>query len=372
MIWGIFLISVVSAVRGMISEVDGVVEVDHYVNMSTFKEYLKEWTTGMNTESLNYRLGKMLGMHRMHELSIVLEAIVGTIPEDIVPAVASIVTREAEEEGVRGKKRSKRVKRNIFGDLIHTLTGVPTEEQMLKETQMLGSLSKKVTAVLEHQVSLEKDVESYLSGLQKKELDMEKEMSELFRDTSSIARMMVYDAYFSAEKERLEDILEAQVKGEVPVRLAAFLGRKAGIKGVPKFSYVSARFRDDLLQVKFRACLFVEGMVEEVTHTNVSDIVSTQKRAYIVAPGANIEKFSEYEVRWSRRECSDCASMVHVGSQMYSILEEGKVRCFERSGVREVSMTRGHLFAGRGYLGCGNRAVAFGLFGLQEERQRLI
>ena len=63
----------------------------------------------------------------------------------------------------------RRVKRNFLGDLLHTLTGVATDDQLQAQLRLDEEIREKVLSVLTHQTQYEEEVGKIISGLSKEE-----------------------------------------------------------------------------------------------------------------------------------------------------------------------------------------------------------
>jgi hypothetical protein len=69
------------------------------------------------------------------------------------------IEQEQEDYERSSHRVRSRTKRNIFGSLISTLTGLATEEQLRAEHEAEKHLEQKVARMLSHEIDVEKSVE---------------------------------------------------------------------------------------------------------------------------------------------------------------------------------------------------------------------
>jgi hypothetical protein len=112
-----------------------------------------------------------------------------------------------EENSVR------RTKRNVFGDIMHQLFGVATDEQMQQQLQVDEEMRNKVADTLSRQVYYEKELTMAIGNITMEDDRMEGRVSELEErhnsDRDRGVRMNAHQFTLMEDMDRLEDVLEA-------------------------------------------------------------------------------------------------------------------------------------------------------------------
>jgi hypothetical protein len=142
-----------------------------------------------------------------------------------------------EENSVR------RVKRNVFGDIMHQLFGVATDEQLQQQLKVDEELRDRVADTLTRQVYYEKELTMAIGNITAEEDRMESRVSELEKrhkaDKDRDSRMAAHWFTLMEDVDRLEDVLEAVVTGAVNTRHAAYLSAKAGMSRVASYEFLN-------------------------------------------------------------------------------------------------------------------------------------
>jgi hypothetical protein len=116
-----------------------------------------------------------------------------------------------EENGIR------RMKRNVFGDIMHQLFGVATDEQLQQQLRVDEELRDKVADTLTRQVYYEKELTMAVGNITMEEDRLESRVSELEQkhksDKDRDSRMAAHRFTLMEDVDRLEDVLEAVVTG---------------------------------------------------------------------------------------------------------------------------------------------------------------
>jgi hypothetical protein len=231
-----------------------------------------------------------------------------------------------EENSVR------RVKRNVFGDIMHQLFGVATDEQLQQQLRVDEEMRNKVADTLTRQVYYEKELTMAIGNITMEEDRMESRVSELERRHSSDkdrgTRMAAHRFTLMEDVDRLEDVLEAVVTGAVNTRHAAYLSAKAGMSRVASYEFLNLTSVDKKLVVCYLTRLFNEVVVEVVaTSATVVQIRTPTREYYLHVSHGPEMPLTEMEVQGTRDGCDRCALLVHTGNRRYLVVESGDLNC---------------------------------------------
>jgi hypothetical protein len=244
---------------------------------------------------------------------------------------------EIEENAV------KRVKRNIFGEALHQLFGVATNEELQQQLRVDEELRDKVASTLTRQVYFEKEIVSAIGNLtaeEDKAMDRIDVLEEKYRlDKERELRMDAHRFTLMEDVDRLEDILEGVVTGTVTTRHAAFLSSQAGLSRVASFEFVNVTATTTGVTVRYLTRLYQTVEVRDVFVSATYSQVRTPSRDYFLHLSHGVEMpFTEMEVQGTREECDECAVLVHTGGRRYLVVVPGNLTCVR--GGSELSSAR--------------------------------
>ena len=132
-------------------EFDGRVRVKHVINVKGIWDHLNLWRNDTYGDTYQAKLLKYMAAQKIREVKSVLIRLI----EMVDPGVESyrhVLSQEVAERELNRVKGLSRKKRNIFGDIVHAITRVPTEEQMTKETALTEALRPKVLTMVQHEL----------------------------------------------------------------------------------------------------------------------------------------------------------------------------------------------------------------------------
>jgi hypothetical protein len=225
-----------------------------------------------------------------------------------------------------------RVKRNVFGDIMHQLFGVATDEQLQQQLRVDGEMRSKVADTLSRQVYYEKELTQAIGNLTDDEERMEGKLRAL-EETHSLdkergIRMNGHRFTLMEDVDRLEDVLEAVVTGAVNTRHAAYLSAKAGLSRVASYEFLNLTVSNKVVTVRYLTRLFKEVEVEVIaTSASVVQVRSPSREYYLHASHGPEMTLTELEVQGTRDECASCALLVHTGSRRYLVVGGGNLTC---------------------------------------------
>jgi hypothetical protein len=257
----------------------------------------------------------------------------------------------------------KRVKRNVFGDIMHQLFGVATDEQLQQQLRVDEELRDKVADTLTRQVYYEKELTMAIGNITMEEDRMESRVSELEQkhksDKDRDSRMAAHRFTLMEDVDCLEDVLEAVVTGAVNTRHAAYLSAKAGMSRVASYEFLNLTSVDKNLVVCYLTRLFNEVVVEVVATSATAVQIRTPTREYYLHASHGPEMpLTEMEVQGTRDNCDGCALLVHTGSRRYLVVESGDLTC-ETDGNTSVlhNMSAGEILSIKRDATCKNRLM---------------
>jgi hypothetical protein len=232
----------------------------------------------------------------------------------------------------------KRVKRNVFGDIMHQLFGVATDEQMQQQLRVDEEVRSKVADTLTRQVYFEKELTMAIGNITEEEEKMEGKLRALEEkhdlDRGRATRMNAHRFTLMEDVDRLEDVLEAVVTGFVNIRHAAYLSSKAGLSYVASYEFLNLTMSDRKVTISYLTRLFADVAVEVVaTSASVVQVRSPSREYFLHISHGPEMPLTELEVQSTRDECVSCALLVHTGSRRYPVVESGSLTCTSLRGL---------------------------------------
>ena len=335
-------------------EVDGLLHVTDVLDLSRVRMHLNLWVN----DTLNHRermLVKFVATQKVSEINRLLGAVLEFSTNSTIlptPLIPPPLTRS---------------KRNIFGDILHSLTGVATEEQMIQEAKMSEQLRKKMAAVLKHEIEYEKETNSALSGLMEEEKDLAGRVADLERRqlqfVSLVTRFLTFVTVLDSDIHLLEDVLSSHLHGQAPIRQSARLAKKSGLKGVPSLYYYGSSASESQITSSYRTFLFQPSHSLSLTSRNGSYFLRSERRTYLLPSMFKPDSpLTEKETRWAGGECSNCSILYHLHGSLYQVERGGSLSCqYQSSNVTvNLLLDASSLFDAQPYFGCFNRLLSLG------------
>lgn len=181
-----------------------------------------------------------------------------------------------------------RVKRNIFGDIIHSLTGLATDERLDQQAKGEEEVRGKITEVLKHQLQYEERMSTIVAELQSEGEGERRALEETRKKTEkgfrAVSRLFAYQAMLEEDEETLETVLEAMVEGKVGARLDAYLSNKCGLKTMAGFRYQHANRVPGGVVVHYNSRVYHSSRILEERMENGTWRVRTEEHHYILLP----------------------------------------------------------------------------------------
>jgi len=188
----------------------------------------------------------------------------------------------------RGRNGIERIQRNIFGDIVSSITGMPTREQYQHHMHVQEEIRKKLIHIAKHQVEAEKNVMRSITDIMTAEEQTSARVSNLENlvgmQGAATARFFAYYHLLCEDCDMLEDTLDAIRNGVASTRLDVYLSRLAGLHTMGMFEY------NHILQTRggFDAVYFARAYhqveVRDYYLANDSAVLHTDERRYILHP----------------------------------------------------------------------------------------
>jgi len=187
-----------------------------------------------------------------------------------------------------GRNGIERVQRNIFGDIVSTITGMPTGEQYQHHMHVQEEIRKKLIHMAKHQVEAEKNVMRSISDLMSAEEQMAARVTNLENlvemQGAATARFFAYYHLLCEDRDMLEDTLEAVRTGVASTRLDVYLSRLAGFHTMGMFEYNQIHQTRGGFDVIYFARAYRQVEVRSYSLANDSAVLHTDERRYLLQP----------------------------------------------------------------------------------------
>jgi len=294
-----------------IQEVDSLIVVQHHVNLHRIKEHILAWGEDRGVGVFRSEVMNPLMSHLTVEVAMLASTLMEHMHlENVDRAMSSTPTQPANLEPVSTTGSSsgwrngiQRVQRNIFGDIVSTITGMPTGEQYQHHMHVQEEIRKKLIHMAKHQVEAEQNMMRSVSELMTAEEQTAVRMTNLERlvemQGTATARFFAYYHLLCEDRDMLEDTLEAVRGGYASTRLDVYLSRLAGLHTMGMFEYnqiLQARGGFDVL---YFARAYRQVEVRDYFLTNESAVLLTDERRYLMQPDglpAYTHVLTEFEV----------------------------------------------------------------------------
>lgn len=282
-------------------EVDGVVRVYHHVNVKSIRDHLELWKNDTSGDDVQSKLLKYLALQKIREVGGLLARVIDMVDPFVHRYNHAVVNQLSGLSTTR--LQGKRKKRNVFGDIVHAITGLPTEEQLSKEVALTEALRQKVLQVVKHELDFEKDTATVVGRIERNEVLLGERLSDIeTRVTKSmklLSRHIAFASVVETDKMEIEEVLYARLSGRASVKMSMELAKGAGLSGVPEFKYLESVAGEKGIETLFLGTLYApfENLGEEIRN-NDSMVMSTERRKYLMSRKKETEEvLSEWEVR---------------------------------------------------------------------------
>jgi hypothetical protein len=330
-----------------VQEIDGLLYVTEPVNMFRITRHVQLWSVDLQGDV--DKLDVLMASKTISELSILMTSInqlpaVG--PFRGAGSVATGTFSDLPSAAPQSGNLVRRYRRNILGDALNYLSGVPTAEMIAKQVKLDEEIRDKVTATLTRQMSYERSVTDVIGNITREEEVLGKHLETLAKKhTQDIGRLTRFNTHrhiVLEDIDKLEDILEAVWTGVANTRHSVYLSSRAGLQQVATFRTVGvSRGRDGPI-IRYVARLYRKTPVLAINRSNLHISMATPDRLYYLHLGHNLLlPISEQEVRGTRFRCGTCAILVHLHDLLYQTSQPGSLTCQLIDGRRSYNLTVG-------------------------------
>jgi hypothetical protein len=282
-----------------VQEIDGLLYVTEPVNTFWITRHVQLWSADLQGDV--DKLDVLMASKTISELSIAMKSInqlTATSPYGVSDSTGMRPFSDTSSPG----NLVRRYKRNILGDALNYLSGVPTAEMMAKQVKLDEEIRDKVTATLTRQMSYERSVTDVIGDITREEEVLGRHLETLAKKhTMVVGRLTRFNTHrhiVLEDIDKLEDILDAAWTGTANTRHSVYLSSRAGLQQVATFRTVGISKGRDGSIIRYVARLYRKTPVLAVTRTNLILSVSTPDRLYHLHPGHNLLfPISEQEVR---------------------------------------------------------------------------
>jgi ribosomal 50S subunit-associated protein YjgA (DUF615 family) len=344
-----------------VQEIDGLLYVTEPVNTFRITRHVQLWSADLQGDV--DKLDVLMASKTISELSILMNSV------SQLSTTSPIANFDSAQGPYPDTSSSgnlvRRIKRNILGDALNYLSGVPTAEMMAKQVKLDEDIRDKVTATLTRQMSYERSVTDVIGNITREEEVLGRHLEALAKkhtmDVSRLTRFNTHRHIVLEDMDKLEDILEAAWTGTANTRHSVYLSSRAGLQQVATFRTVAISKGRDGPILKYVARLYRKTSLVEVTRTNLVLSISTPDRLYHLHPGHNLlSPISEQEVRGTRIPCVTCAILVHLHDLLYQTTQSGLITCQHLDGRRLYNLTAGQTLQLSLTDSCSNEAIYIG------------
>ena len=344
-----------------ILEVDTLVHISDYYNVGKIHDHLQAWAKEAATSP--DKITKLLAARYLRQTDKLLQVMGQKMDEGLInPRIEDNYLDD----------RHVRQKRNILGDLIHTMTGLATDDELKKQMKIDEEIRDRIVTTLNRQVSFEKTLANIYSNLSREEETLYKRIHEVeMKGKSDRAHILRIQALMNIAKDDiqdLEDLLEAITTGRANTRHAMKMTQKLGLNEIPTYwvSSLNNTLKGPILNIQTR--LYKRVNVRKERRQEGYILMDTDTRAYALHLAFQKQlPITEGEVVYHDRECQDCAVAIHKGQRQYKIVVGGKLSC---NGVIKT-YAKGMELRVMPNETCENDRIEIGIRSLQEKIHKI-
>jgi hypothetical protein len=215
-----------------VQEIDGLLYVTEPVNTFRITRHVQLWSADLQGDV--DKLDVLMASKTISELSILMTSI-NQLTATGSYGVSDNGMGPFSDTSSPGNL-VRRYKRNILGDALNYLSGVPTAEMMAKQVKLDEEIRDKVTATLTRQMSYERSVTDVIGNITREEEVLGRHLETLAKkhtmDVGRLTRFNTHRHIVLEDIDKLEDILEAAWTGTANTRHSVYLSSRAGLQQV--------------------------------------------------------------------------------------------------------------------------------------------
>jgi hypothetical protein len=167
-----------------VQEIDGLLYVTEPVNTFRITQHVQLWSADLQGDV--DKLDVLMASKTISELSILMTSINQLTAVSPYGGTDSMGVRTPSDLSSATSSPGnlvRRYKRNILGDALNYLSGVPTAEMMAKQVKLDEEIRDKVTATLTRQMSYEHSVTDVIGNITREEEVLGRHLETLAKST---------------------------------------------------------------------------------------------------------------------------------------------------------------------------------------------
>ena len=270
-----------------------------------------------------------------------------------------------------------RAKRNIFGSILSSLTGLVTEEELQKEKMEEKQLEAKVKSIITHETHMQTELSRLEEEVKKIYYDDFKEIRKLqfavmhnMRYLSRKSwRMRILQEYM----EKMRIAIELAFGGEIGMSESADVMADAQIKGSSRVKFLTIEHDADHFFVKMYFDVGTFTTVDKSCKNDSTCLLQTTSRLYLVSEHfLDGTPISMAEVRVIRALSENCLTLVHLTLYSYKTIVSGNLTCYIfGKGKILYQLNRGDMLHIESRDFCRNECIEVGYKGYNNKKKNL-
>jgi hypothetical protein len=289
MLYAILVFTLLWSPTCSVLEVTGVLSIRHDLDLLHMRHILRLWSGDPVLSEMGGKMPGLVAGHRTLEMNVLINVLVTEVAKRETTVLEGFDSHGKNGSGGGQTDSGKRVKRNFLGDILHTLTGVATDDQLQAQLKLDQEIRQKVSHIMTKQVTFERDLTDAVTNLGREEEELSTNI-DLLRDSvarrmSAVLRLITYEALIDSDMEMLLDSVTALSRGVPPVRLSSYLSHKCGIPALLDFKLDEVLSTSKGVSFLYAASLYTKGIIQTISaRDNQSSLLTTTSHQYLVLP----------------------------------------------------------------------------------------
>jgi hypothetical protein len=288
MLYAFLVLTLLWSPTSSVLEVTGVLSIRHDLDLLHMRHILRLWSGDPVLAEMGGKMPGLVAGHRTLEMNVLINVLLAEVAKRETTFVGKSGNHSkngSEEQTYSGR----RFKRNFLGDILHTLTGVATDDQLQAQLKLDQEIRQKVSHIMTKQVSFERDLTDAVTNLGREEEELSTTI-DLLRDSvarrmSAVLRLITYEALIDSDMEMLLDSVTALSKGVPPERLSSYLSYRCGIPALLDFKLDEVLSTSKGVSFLYAASLYTESTVQSISaRDNQSSLLTSTSHQYLVLP----------------------------------------------------------------------------------------
>jgi hypothetical protein len=337
---------------------DGLVYTRERLNFTRVSEHISLWIRD-HENSTEYDLFHILATQSMQEVSVLTRA----LQYEAQARKHRTLHNMEEHSWLDDTDTIHRTKRNVFGNILHALTGVATDEELAQQASKEEALRKRLEKTLSKQLAFEKATLESIKALNKEEETIETRLRTLEAkqelDITKTFRLMMHHSVVQDDLQKLEDTMDAIVTGYANTRHSIFLTSRATLSHTAiAFNFHDITATKTGVEVTYLTRIYKKDVVLDIEKEKTHMTIKTIGSVYIVNPNYDLTKpLTEREVKLTKYECPTCAMLTHIRNGQYNIYRGGLLDCGIPPMKTTLNLTAGHILTLMTGEQCQNAAI---------------